>query len=213
MAGYDGRHRCSDGCVGHIRLYVVYALRERTPEQVGHVSLATLEHGQAHGFLGTLRISSVLMVSVLRQYCSFASSTSSMPGRNETNRIGSRSDRCFLEAVVVALLHALLRHDPAGAGGGRAVEGPARHSRNLGRSTGCILVHIQPGVTMRTNIVLDDQLVKEAFRHSRARTKKDLVHEALRELIRVRSRRSLLDLRGKIRFSEGYDCRQLRTAR
>jgi Arc/MetJ family transcription regulator len=68
-------------------------------------------------------------------------------------------------------------------------------------------------VTVRTNIVLDDQLVKEAFRHSRARTKKDLVHEALRELIRVRSRRSLLDLRGKIRFSEGYDYRQLRTAR
>jgi Arc/MetJ family transcription regulator len=66
---------------------------------------------------------------------------------------------------------------------------------------------------MRTNIVLDDDLVKEAFRHSQARTKKDLVHEALRELIRVRSRRSLLDLRGKIRFSRGYDYRQLRTAR
>ncbi len=64
---------------------------------------------------------------------------------------------------------------------------------------------------MRTNIVLDDQLVKEAFRHSRARTKKDLVHEALRELIRVRSQRSLLDLRGKIRFAKGYDYRQLRT--
>jgi Arc/MetJ family transcription regulator len=68
-------------------------------------------------------------------------------------------------------------------------------------------------MTVRTNIVLDDQLVKKAFRFSRARTKKDLVHDALRELIRVRSRRSLLDLRGKIRFSEGYDYRQLRTAR
>ena len=66
---------------------------------------------------------------------------------------------------------------------------------------------------MRTNIVLDEHLVKEAFRYSRARTKKDLVHEALRELIRVRSRRSLLDLRGKIRFSGGYNYRQLRTAR
>jgi Arc/MetJ family transcription regulator len=76
-----------------------------------------------------------------------------------------------------------------------------------------MLVHIQPEVTMRTNIVLDDRLVKEAFRYSCARTKKDLVHEALRELIRVRSRRSLLELRGKIRFSEGYDYRQLRTAR
>lgn len=66
---------------------------------------------------------------------------------------------------------------------------------------------------MRTNIVLDDDLVKEAFRHSRARTKKDLVHEALRELIRIRSRKSLLDLRGKIRFADGYDHKRLRTAR
>lgn len=66
---------------------------------------------------------------------------------------------------------------------------------------------------MRTNIVLDDDLVKEAFRHSRARTKKDLVHEALRELIRIRSRKSLLDLRGKIRFADSYDHKRLRTAR
>ena len=66
---------------------------------------------------------------------------------------------------------------------------------------------------MRTNIVLDDKLVKEAFRFSRARTKKDLVHEALRELIRVRSRKSLLDLRGRIRFADGYDHQQLRAAR
>ena len=40
---------------------------------------------------------------------------------------------------------------------------------------------------MRTNIVLNDELVREAFRHSRARTKKALVHEALEELIRFAS--------------------------
>lgn len=66
---------------------------------------------------------------------------------------------------------------------------------------------------MRTNIVLDDELVRKAFRHSAARTKKDLVHEALRELIRVRSRKSLLDLKGKIRFAEGYDHEKLRAGR
>ena len=66
---------------------------------------------------------------------------------------------------------------------------------------------------MRTNIVLDDDLVKEAFRHSRAQTKKELVHEALRELIRARSRKSLLRLRGKIRFADGYDFKKLRAAR
>ncbi|MGH7335613.1 MAG: type II toxin-antitoxin system VapB family antitoxin [Candidatus Rokuibacteriota bacterium] len=66
---------------------------------------------------------------------------------------------------------------------------------------------------MRTNIVLDENLVREAFRYSRAKTKKDLVHEALQELIRVRSRKSLLDLRGKIRFADDYDYRTLRSPR
>jgi len=68
-------------------------------------------------------------------------------------------------------------------------------------------------VAMRTNIVLDDELVREAFRHSQARTKKALVHEALEELIRVRRRRSLLDLKGRVRFAKGYDYKKLRAAR
>ena len=66
---------------------------------------------------------------------------------------------------------------------------------------------------MRSNIVLDDDLVKEVFRLSEARSKKDLVHEALRELVRLRGRRSLKDLKGKIRFREGYDYKALRTGR
>jgi Arc/MetJ family transcription regulator len=56
-------------------------------------------------------------------------------------------------------------------------------------------------------------LVEEAFRYSDATTKKDLIHEALRELIRVRRRRSLLELKGRIQFHEGYDYRALRDAR
>jgi len=32
---------------------------------------------------------------------------------------------------------------------------------------------------MRTNIVIDDTLLQEAFSVSRAKTKKDLVHEAI----------------------------------
>lgn len=63
---------------------------------------------------------------------------------------------------------------------------------------------------MRTNIVLNDELVKKAFRHSTARTKKELVHEALEELISSRQRRDLRDLRGKISFSKGYDHKKLR---
>jgi len=64
---------------------------------------------------------------------------------------------------------------------------------------------------MRTNIVLDDELVAQAFRVSSARTKKDLVHEALRELVRLRSRKSLLDLKGRVRFASDYDYKQARS--
>ena len=63
---------------------------------------------------------------------------------------------------------------------------------------------------MRTNIVLDEELVKKAFKHSSARTKKELVHEALEELISARSRRDLRDLRGKVSFAKGYDHKKLR---
>lgn len=40
---------------------------------------------------------------------------------------------------------------------------------------------------MRTNIVLDDELIREARRYSKAKTKRALVEEALRTLVRVRS--------------------------
>lgn len=63
---------------------------------------------------------------------------------------------------------------------------------------------------MRTNIVLNDELVKKAFKHSTARTKKELVHEALEELISARQRRDLRDLRGKISFAVNYDYKKLR---
>jgi Arc/MetJ family transcription regulator len=66
---------------------------------------------------------------------------------------------------------------------------------------------------VRTNIVLDDQLVEEAFRLSRAKTKRELIHEALREFVRVRGEPSLLELKGKIRFAKGYDHRKLRRER
>lgn len=40
---------------------------------------------------------------------------------------------------------------------------------------------------MRTNIVLNDDLVREAMRYSRARSKTALVEEALRVLVATRS--------------------------
>jgi Arc/MetJ family transcription regulator len=63
---------------------------------------------------------------------------------------------------------------------------------------------------MRTNIELDDGLVEEAFRLTNVRTKKELIHLALQELIRVRKKRNLLDLSGQIRFTPDYDYKALR---
>jgi len=63
---------------------------------------------------------------------------------------------------------------------------------------------------MRTNIDLDATLVEEAFRYADVRTKKDLVHLALREFIAQRRRLDMRDLRGRVPFAEGYDPKQLR---
>lgn len=66
---------------------------------------------------------------------------------------------------------------------------------------------------MRTNIFLDDKLVKEAFKHSDAKTKKDLVHLALQEFVQNRRKKNLLDLKGKIQFAEDYDYKKMREIR
>jgi Arc/MetJ family transcription regulator len=63
---------------------------------------------------------------------------------------------------------------------------------------------------MRTNIILDDNLVQEAFKYSRANTKKELIHLALKEFVENRRRLNLLDLEGKIEFAENYDYKKLR---
>jgi Arc/MetJ family transcription regulator len=66
---------------------------------------------------------------------------------------------------------------------------------------------------MRTNIVLDDVLVAEALKLSNARTKKELVREALEEFVENRKRLNLLDLAGKIEFAGDYDYKAMREER
>lgn len=65
-------------------------------------------------------------------------------------------------------------------------------------------------IDMRTNIVLDDELVEEAFRYSNAKTKRELVDRALREFVANRKRRDTRELRGEISFHPGYDYKKLR---
>lgn len=63
---------------------------------------------------------------------------------------------------------------------------------------------------MRTNVVLDESLVEEALKLSSAKTKKDLIHQALKEFVENRKRLNLLDLSGKIKFAAGYDYKAVR---
>ncbi len=51
---------------------------------------------------------------------------------------------------------------------------------------------------MRTNIVLDDDLVEEGLELTEVRTKKQLVNLALKELVTKRKRKKILNLEGKI---------------
>jgi Arc/MetJ family transcription regulator len=64
---------------------------------------------------------------------------------------------------------------------------------------------------MRTNIVLDERLVKEAMKLSRTKTKKELVNQALKEFVKNRKRLNLMDLAGKIEFAKDYNYKALRT--
>lgn len=66
---------------------------------------------------------------------------------------------------------------------------------------------------MRTNIDINDELLEEAFSVSKARSKKDLIHNALREYIRLRKRKNLTELAGTIEFNEGYNHKKLRKTR
>lgn len=66
---------------------------------------------------------------------------------------------------------------------------------------------------MRTNIVLDDDLVQEALAVTGARTKKEVVHLALQELVRSRKKKDLAELAGRIRFRSGFDHKALRKLR
>lgn len=55
---------------------------------------------------------------------------------------------------------------------------------------------------MRTNVVLNDELVAEAFALTGVQTKKELIHLALCELIRVRRKKDLSELAGRISLRE-----------
>ena len=58
---------------------------------------------------------------------------------------------------------------------------------------------------MRTNIVLDDNLIKKGFKLTKAKTKKELVNLALEELVQRKQRKQILRIEGKIKWHGNLD--------
>jgi Arc/MetJ family transcription regulator len=62
---------------------------------------------------------------------------------------------------------------------------------------------------MRTNIDIDDRLMRQAMRSSGARTKRAVVEEGLRLLIQTRSQKSVRRLRGKVTWEGDLETSRL----
>jgi len=63
----------------------------------------------------------------------------------------------------------------------------------------------------RTNVELDEKLVREGMRLFKKKSKKELIHFALSEIIRREKAKGLLDLQGQVEW-EG-DLKQMRKGR
>ena len=53
---------------------------------------------------------------------------------------------------------------------------------------------------MRTNIVIDDKLMRETLRLTGLKTKREAVEEALRTLVRLRKQEGIRQFRGKLHW-------------
>ncbi len=58
---------------------------------------------------------------------------------------------------------------------------------------------------MRTNIEIDDSLIKKAMNLTKSKTKKEVVDLALRELVKQQKRKSILKYRGKMKWKGNLD--------
>jgi Arc/MetJ family transcription regulator len=64
---------------------------------------------------------------------------------------------------------------------------------------------------LRTNVVLNDELIDEAFKFSQSiSTKRELIETALKEYVNNRKRKNIRELKGKIKFRDSYDYKTMR---
>jgi Arc/MetJ family transcription regulator len=65
---------------------------------------------------------------------------------------------------------------------------------------------------MRTNIVIDDGLMKDAMQASGARTKREAVELGLRALVKIKQQEGLRAFRGKLRWEGDLEALRLDAA-
>jgi len=58
---------------------------------------------------------------------------------------------------------------------------------------------------MRTNIVIDDQLMKDALHATGLKTKRDVVELGLRTLLRLRQQEEIKQFRGRLKWEGDLD--------
>lgn len=58
---------------------------------------------------------------------------------------------------------------------------------------------------MRTNIEIDDDLMKKALKYSKLKTKKEIINKALTEYVKYQMRLKLLSLQGKVKWVGDLD--------
>lgn len=63
---------------------------------------------------------------------------------------------------------------------------------------------------MRTNIIIDDQLMTDALKATGLKTKKEAVEAGLKALIKLRKQAKIKSLRGKVKWEGNLD--EMRTA-
>jgi Arc/MetJ family transcription regulator len=69
--------------------------------------------------------------------------------------------------------------------------------------------HLFSGGFMRTNIVIDDELMKEAMTLSQLKTKKAVVETGLKLLVQIKKQERIKRLRGKLKWDGDLDAMRL----
>ena len=69
----------------------------------------------------------------------------------------------------------------------------------------CEMIHIWGYSKMRTNIVIDDELMNDALRLTGVKTKREAVEMALKSLIELKKQENLKKFRGKLKWEGDLD--------